>query len=82
MSAGAAVLSDQSRYYAEAFREGREIATFAWDALEAVPAQIEALLSDDAALAGLARAGAKKALAEHQWRDRAARLVKTIKLAR
>ena len=82
MSAGAAVLSDQSRYYAEAFKDGREIATFAWDALEAVPRQITSLLADEAGLAALARAGAKKALAEHQWRDRAARLVKTIKLAR
>ncbi|MDP1873297.1 glycosyltransferase [Phenylobacterium sp.] len=82
MSAGAAVLSDQSRYYAEAFKDGREIATFAWDALEDVPQQIETLLADEAGLAALARSGAKKALAEHQWRDRAARLVKTLKLAR
>ncbi|MDP2215601.1 glycosyltransferase [Phenylobacterium sp.] len=82
MSAGAGVISDQSRFYAEAFKEGREIATFAWTHLEAVPAQITALLADEAGLAAMARAGAKKALAEHQWRDRAGRLVKTIKLAR
>lgn len=82
MCAGAAVISDESRYYAEAFRPGRDLATFAWSRIEAVPAQIEALLADETALATMARAGAKKAMAEHRWSDRAARLVKAVKQAR
>ena len=53
MCAGAGVVSDQSRYYAEAFKEGREIATFTWSELDKVPGQIEGLLADEAALAAM-----------------------------
>ena len=80
MCGGAAVISDESKYYAEAFKPGREMATYAWSKLEAVPGQIAGLLADPTALAALARAGAKRALAEHSWTARAAKLVKTIKL--
>ena len=82
MCAGAGVVSDQSRYYAEAFKEGREIATFTWSELDKVPGQIEGLLADEAALAAMARAGAKKAMAEHRWTDRAAKLAKAVRQAK
>ena len=39
-------------------------------------------LADEAALAAMARAGAKKALAEHRWTDRAAKLVKAVRQAK
>lgn len=81
MAGGAAVLTDENRYYAEAYKPGREIATYAWDKLDRVPAQIENLLADHAALAALARAGAKRTLADHTWTARAAKLVKTVKQA-
>ncbi|WP_375268571.1 glycosyltransferase [Phenylobacterium sp.] len=82
MCAGAGVISDQSRYYAEAFKEGREIATFTWSELDKVPGQIEGLLADEAALAAMARAGTKKAMAEHRWTDRAAKLAKAVRQAK
>ena len=81
MAGGAAVISDDNRYYQEAFRPGREIALFPWAKLDKVPGQIEALLGDESALAAMARAGAKRTLADHRWTTRAARLVKAVKQA-
>jgi len=82
MCAGAAVFSDASKYYAEAFKEGREIVTFSWSKLDAAPAQLLALMDDTPALAAIARAGHKRAMAEHRWTDRAAKVVKAVKQVR
>lgn len=81
MAAGAAVISDDNKYYQEAFKPGREIALFPWSKAEKVPGQIEALLGDSAALGVMARSGAKRAMADHRWTTRAARLVKAVKQA-
>lgn len=81
MAGGAAVLSDENRYYAEAFKPGREMAVYAWDKLDRVPGQIEALMADQDALAAQARAGARRTLADHTWITRAAKLVKIVKQA-
>ena len=81
MSGGAAVITDDNKYYAETFKPGGESAAYGWRTLDALPGQIEALLADEAGLAALARAGARKALAEHGWTARAARLVKAVKQA-
>jgi hypothetical protein len=82
MCAGAAVFSDASKYYAEAFKEGREIATFEWRKMEAAPERLLALMDDTSGLAALARAGHKRAMAEHRWTDRAARVAKAVKQVR
>lgn len=81
MCAGAAVFSDTTKYYADAFREGREIETFDWPKIADAPAKLLRLLDDDERQASIARAGAKKAQAEHRWTDRAAKLVKAVKQA-
>jgi hypothetical protein len=81
MAAGAAVISDDNRYYQEAFKPGREIALFPWSKVDKVPSQIEALLGDPAALGVMARSGARRAMADHRWTTRAARLVKAVKQA-
>jgi hypothetical protein len=81
MCAGAAVFSDANRYYEEAFKDGREIATFAWPRLAAAPGQLMALAGDAGRAAQIARGGAKRAMADHRWSDRAARLVKAVKAA-
>lgn len=81
MCAGAAVFSDESKYYAEAFRPGQEIALFAWPRMAEAPGQLLALLADEPKLARMARIGAKKALAEHRWTERARKIVKTLKQA-
>ncbi len=78
MCAGAAVVTDANPYYADVFHEGREIATFDWRKLDAAPAQILALMDDTPALAALARAGHKRAMTDHRWTERAAKLVKVI----
>lgn len=82
MCAGAAVFSDASRYYADAFKEGREIVTFEWRKLDTAPDRLRALMDDTPALAALARAGHKRAMAEHRWSDRAARVAKAVKQIR
>lgn len=81
MCAGAAVFSDANRYYEEAFREGREIVTFAWPKLAGAPDQLAALVAAPDRAAQIARAGARRAQAEHSWTERAGRLVKAVKQA-
>lgn len=81
MAAGAAVISDDNKYYSEAFKSGREIALFPWPKAAGLPDQIAGLLDDGPGLAVLARAGARKVLADHTWTSRAARLVKSLKQA-
>jgi hypothetical protein len=82
MCGGAAVFSDFSRYYAEAFKEGREIATFEWSAMSDAPAKLFALIDDPVGTGAIARAGHKRAMGEHRWADRAAKLVKIVKQVR
>jgi hypothetical protein len=82
MCAGAAVFSDHSKYYADVFKVGHEIALFTWPQMAQAPGQLAALLKDEATLARQARAGAKKAHAEHRWSDRANRIVKAVKQLR
>jgi hypothetical protein len=81
MCGGAAVVSDANPYYDQAFRDGREIALFAWPKLAALPDLFMRLVEDPARAAGIARAGARKAQAEHRWTERANRLVKAVKAA-
>lgn len=82
MAGGAAVFSDASTYYAEAFKEGREIVTFSWRRMDEAPAQLAGLMEDVPRLAGIARAGHKKTMAEHRWSNRASRLVAAVKNVR
>lgn len=79
MCAGAAVFSDANRFYEEAFKEGREIVTFAWPKLASAPDQLAALVADPDRAAQIARAGARRAQADHRWTERAGRLVKAVK---
>jgi hypothetical protein len=82
MAAGAAVFSDYSKYYADVFKVGQEIALFAWPHMAEAPGQLSDLLSEGDKLARLARAGAKRVQAEHRWSDRAGRIVKAVKQVR
>jgi glycosyltransferase involved in cell wall biosynthesis len=79
MCGGAAVITDHTPYYAETFRLGAEISAFKWARMADAPGQIKALLADEAALAAQARAGAKRALAEHTWTARAELVAQTIR---
>ena len=81
MCAGAAVFSDANPYYEEAFEPGREIATFAWARLAAMPDQLADLVADAPRAGRIARAGAARALAEHRWIHRAQALAQAIKMA-
>lgn len=80
MCGGAVVVSDESKYYAEAFKP-HELVTFAWDRLEQLPELLGDLLGDEGLMAAVARAGARKAQAEHTWTARAVGLVKAVKQA-
>jgi spore maturation protein CgeB len=82
MCAGAAVFSDANRYYEEAFKDGREIVTFPWPKLANAADLLGDLIEATDRAAGVARAGAKRAMAEHRWSGRAERLVKAVAAAR
>ena len=81
MCAGAAVFSDANRFYDDAFKEGREIVTFSWPKLADAADLLSALVADTNRAGQIARAGAKRAQAEHRWTERAGRLVKAVKQA-
>ncbi|CAN7280239.1 glycosyltransferase [Phenylobacterium sp. LjRoot225] len=81
MCAGAAVFSDANRYYEEVFKDGREIVTFGWPKLASAPDQLAALVADTGRAGRIARAGAKRAQAEHRWTDRASGLVNAVRQA-
>jgi hypothetical protein len=82
MCAGAAALSDESAYYAEAFRAGEEIALYDITRPGEIAGRIAALTADPEGLAALARAAHARAMAEHRWDNRAAELVRVIKAMR
>ena len=75
MLAGAAAASDHSRFYADAFEEGRDIALYRWMALPEGLAAIAALAEDPDAAFAMAQAGKRTALAGHCWDDRVDRIV-------
>lgn len=81
MCAGAAVFSDGNPFYAEAFEEGREIVTYAWPELASAPGKLSALVEDVDRAGRIARAGARRAQAEHRWTARARRLAEAVQLA-
>lgn len=67
MLAGAAVASDASTFYAQAFADGHDIALFRWTSLESDLAAIAARLRDDEAVFEMAKAGQRKVLEGHRW---------------
>jgi len=78
MCAGACVFSETSQYYAAAFKEGEEMATFSLDRLDRAPGQLLALMADLPAQAAMARAGHHRAMADHRWLARADEIVKAV----
>jgi hypothetical protein len=68
--AGAAVFSDFSRFYAETFIDGRDIALFRWKALDAGMARLAALSADPDIASEQAGHGAARVLAAHRWAHR------------
>jgi len=72
------VFSETSQYYAAAFKEGEEMATFSLDRLDRAPGQLLALMADLPAQAAMARAGHHRAMADHRWLARADEIVKAV----
>jgi len=72
--AGAAILSDFSRYYAQAFEPGRDIELFYWKDLPAGMETLKALVDDPARCFEQARAAKAKTIAGHTW-DRQTALI-------
>ncbi|HEX3918114.1 MAG TPA: glycosyltransferase [Caulobacteraceae bacterium] len=70
MLAGAAVVSDYSRFYAQAFAEDREIALFRWKALDDGLERLAQLAGNPAAAYALGIAGKARVLAAHRWDHR------------
>lgn len=74
MAHGAAVVSDESSYYAEAFAPGSDILFYRWTALDALPGLLDGLLGNVDRRAAIAEAGRAASVATQSWRARAASL--------
>ena len=72
--AGAAILSDYSRYYGQIFEPGRDIELFYWQDLAAGMETLQALVADPERSFEHARAAKAKTLAGHTW-DRRIELI-------
>lgn len=72
---GAAVLSDTSRFYQDAFQDGHDILLYRWTALDGVPGIIRDALNAPDRLAGIARNGFEKTARDHSWEARARHIV-------
>ena len=73
--AGAATFSDHSRYYAQVFEPGRDIALFRWKALAAGMDLLKQLAGDPARTFEMARRAKALTLAEHSWDRRIGRII-------
>ena len=72
--AGAAILSDYSRYYGQIFEPGRDIELFYWKDLAAGMETLRALVGDPERCFEHARAAKAKTIAGHTW-DRRIELI-------
>lgn len=82
MLAGSVAASDYTRYFAEHFEAGRDIALFRWTSLDEDLAAIRELLNDPAALHTIAKAGQEKAQREHRWANRIDAILAAAEAAR
>lgn len=78
--AGAAVCTDASAFYEEAYTDGTDILLYRWSRLDALPGILASHLDDPARLAAIAFAGRAKAEAQHRWTHRAQTLLGQIDL--
>ncbi len=81
MDAGACVFSEASRYYAGAFKEGEEMVTYSTHRLDRAPRQLLGLMDDLPGQIAMARAGHRRAMAEHRWTTRAPKILEAISAA-
>ena len=70
MSAGAALATDRSAFYADAFEEGRDLMLFHWKTLEEDLERMADLSRNPEALFAMARSGQAKVAAGHRWDNR------------
>lgn len=75
MAAGAAVVSDVSTWYQDAFEDGREIALYRWTKPDDLAHKIADLLADPARTYAMAAAGHQRVETAHLWTHRAARIL-------
>jgi len=68
--AGAAVFSDYSRFYGQAFEEGREMSLFRWMDLKGGMDLLADLAANPGKAHDTAAAGQRRVLAEHTWDSR------------
>lgn len=70
MSSGAALATDRSAFYADAFEDGRDLLLFNWKTLEDDLSRIADLSRNPEALFAMARAGQAKVAEGHRWDNR------------
>ena len=78
--AGAAVCTDASAWYDDAYADGEDILLYRWTRLGALPDLLDGVLNEPARLAAIAFAGRARAEQEHRWTHRAEILLGQIDL--
>jgi glycosyltransferase involved in cell wall biosynthesis len=81
MMGGAAVVSDVSEFYLEAFQEGVELELFRWTKLNELGPRMHDLLADPTRTAAMAEAGYRAAEKQHSWTARARQVAALIEAA-
>ncbi len=75
MLGGAAVISDESSYYLEAFNPGEDILLYRWTELDRLPELVNRYLEAPDALFPIASSGQTKVRAQHLWAARAEQIL-------
>ncbi|MFC5469744.1 glycosyltransferase [Cohnella suwonensis] len=81
MTNGAAVVSETSLFYDNAFENGKEMIAFSWKDLNDLPERIMHYLDNPETLWEIANAGHQKAKLEHSWVRRAEQILDLFELA-
>ena len=82
MLAGAAAVTDTSRFYAGRFRDGQDLMTYRWTGLSSGVAALKALVEMPETVRALAASGQRRVIEEHRWEHRIATVLAVAELVR
>jgi glycosyltransferase involved in cell wall biosynthesis len=75
-------VSDTNDYIASLFEDGRDGVFFRWSDLDRVPDRLADLLADPDRIDAIAAHGRQLCVGQHDWADRARRLLKIVEVHR
>lgn len=82
MLAHSVLVTDQTSYLEETYKDGKELIMFSLDKLEELPKKIRAVLGDREIQQWIAEAGYRKTLQQHTWEKRTEELLEFLEKLR